>query len=215
MTCSDLDAVKEAGYQVSEDVARLNSSKKLRVRKETLVEFKARIDAQNKEWQKEREVYDLAHSGKKVTVKTEVLEQRLRQLSGNPETLKGNPALAVINNPEKLKKLQKAVGIKGNKYHAIRTWSELCQRTFDSKAEARRGEDLAFLLKANQIEDLRYQISFKLCKEPQITVTLDFTYLDKNIGRIYEDVKGVLTRDSRTKYAWLKQLHGVDVRLVK
>jgi len=125
-----------------------------------------------------------------------------------------NPATAIINDPVKVKKLRKAVGIGENKYHAVRTWSELCQRTFDSKAEARRGEDLFMLQKAREIEDLRYQTSFKLCEKPKITVTLDFTYLE-NGERIYEDVKGVLTRDSRTKYAWLEQKHRVAVRLIR
>src|SRR3990167_1403871 len=74
-----------------------------------------------------------------------------------------NPATAIINDPVKVKKLRKAVGIGENKYHAVRTWSELCQRTFDSKAEARRGGELALLLKTRRIEDLRYQISFQLC----------------------------------------------------
>ena len=117
-----------------------------------------------------------------------------------------NPASAVINNPMKLKK--------GNKYHAVRTYSMLCDRTFDSKAECQHGEGLYLIQKAGDISDLRYQVKFVLCKSPKITVTIDFTYLE-NGKRIYEDVKGVLTRDSRTKYAWLQQLFGISVKLVK
>jgi hypothetical protein len=127
---------------------------------------------------------------------------------------RGNPINAVKEMPpEKVKKLRKAVGI-GNKYHAIRTYSALCDRTFDSKAEATYGEGLAMALKARAIEDLRYQVKFVLCEKPKITVTIDFTYLE-NGRRIYEDVKGVLTRDSRTKYAWLKEKYGVEVRLIR
>ncbi len=101
-----------------------------------------------------------------------------------------------------------------NKYHARRTYSQLCGRIFASKAEARRGEELALLLRAGEIEDLRYQVRFKLCRKPKITVTIDFSYLEKD-ARIFEDVKGVLTRDSRTKYAWLKAKHGIEVKLIR
>ena len=101
-----------------------------------------------------------------------------------------------------------------NKYHALRTYSELCGRVFDSRAEAVRGEELALLERAGQIEDLRYQVKFVLSVSPKITVSIDFSYVE-NGKRIYEDVKGVLTRDSRTRYAWLKQLHGIPVKLNK
>ena len=105
-----------------------------------------------------------------------------------------------------------------NKYHAQRTYSELCGRMFDSKAEKRRGEALALLERAGEIQDLDYQILFKLCDKPKITVTIDFTYEEMGKGkrrRIYEDVKGVLTRDSRTKYAWLEQRFGIHVNIIR
>jgi len=152
MTRSDIDTLKEAGYEVSEDVAKLN---------------------------------------------------------------RGKPASEVINNPEKPRKLRKAVGIReSNKYHAVRTYSELCDRTFDSKAECQHGEGLYLIQKAGDISDLRYQVKFVLCETPKITVSIDFSYLEKG-KRVYEDVKGVLTRDSRTKYAWLAEKHRVTVRLTK
>jgi hypothetical protein len=111
----------------------------------------------------------------------------------------------------------------GNKYGSIRTWSELCQRTFDSKAEAKRGEELALLELAGVIRGLAYQCPFRLCEHPKITVTVDFVYrvsgdTDEENGRYYfvhEDVKGVLTRDFRTKLAWLKEKYGIDVKLVR
>lgn len=110
-----------------------------------------------------------------------------------------------------------------NKYHAKKTWSELCQRTFDSKAEARRGEELRLLELAGEIKHLEYQIPFRLCVKPKITITIDFRYrawdgyveFDGNGYDVYEDVKGMLTRDSRTKLAWLKEKYGVDVTLIK
>lgn len=100
-----------------------------------------------------------------------------------------------------------------NKYHAKRTFSELCQRTFASKAECVRGEELRMLELAGEIYALEYQPRFLLCEKPRVTITLDFKYLE-NGGWIYEDVKGVLTRDSRTKLAWLKELTGIDVKLI-
>ena len=101
-----------------------------------------------------------------------------------------------------------------NKYHAKKTWSELCQRMFDSKAEARRGEELRMLELAGEIEDLRYQVRFVLFKEPKITITIDFSYLEKG-ERVFEDVKGVLTREFRVKLAWLKRTRRIDVTLIK
>ena len=111
-----------------------------------------------------------------------------------------------------------------NKYHAVNTWSELTQRVFDSKAEARRGEELALLERGGVISDLQYQVKFVLCDKPKVTITIDFAYVeDGTFGeyeipvkvRKYEDTKGVLTRDFRTKLAWLEQLHGIRVTLSK
>lgn len=101
-----------------------------------------------------------------------------------------------------------------NKYGAKRTWSNLCQRTFASKAEAVRGEELRMLEMAGEIEELEYQAKFILSEHPRITITIDFAYWENN-RHIYEDTKGVLTRDFRTKLAWLKEKYGVDVVLTK
>ena len=101
-----------------------------------------------------------------------------------------------------------------NKYNAKRTYSELCQRWFASKLEAKRGEQLRLMEMAGEIGILKYQIPFVLSKNPKITVTIDFFYVKPLEGGIYEDAKGVLTRDSRTKYAWLEQKLGIKVKLV-
>ena len=100
------------------------------------------------------------------------------------------------------------------KYGAVRTYSQLCGREFASKWEAQRGEELALLQKAGEIEELKYQLRYILSIKPRITITLDFSYIQ--YGRlIYEDAKGVLTRDFRVKLAWLKEKYGVNVRLVR
>ena len=103
-----------------------------------------------------------------------------------------------------------------NKYHAKRTWSELCQRTFASKAECLRGEELRLLELGREIWGLEYQVPFTLSAHPKVTITIDFSYWEWGKGeRVYEDVKGVLTRDFRTKLAWLKQLFDIDVILTR
>lgn len=110
-----------------------------------------------------------------------------------------------------------------NKYGAIKTYSELCGRTFDSKAEARHGEELRLLELAGKIKNLEYQIPFKLCDKPRIKITIDFKYrkwdgyieFDGGGYDVYEDVKGILTRDSRTKLAWLKEKYYIDVKLIR
>ena len=108
-----------------------------------------------------------------------------------------------------------------NKYGARRTHSQLCNRTFDSKAECIRGEELRLLELVGEIESLQYQVRFMLSQKPKVAVTIDFQYRvsitqDDFSGEwIYEDYKGVLTRDFRTKLAWLKEQQGIDVKLIR
>jgi len=101
-----------------------------------------------------------------------------------------------------------------NKYSAIREYSALCQRYFHSKLEARRAEELYLLQEAGEIEDLKYQVPFKLSGEPKVTIKIDFSYIEGGV-RKYEDAKGVLTRDFRTKLAWLKQLQNIEVIITR
>jgi hypothetical protein len=105
-----------------------------------------------------------------------------------------------------------------NKYHAKKTVSALCERTFDSRAEARRGEELKLLEKAGAISELKYQVPFQLCLKPNIKIRIDFQYIETSSGRlIHEDTKGQTSgsgfREFRVKMAWLKEKFGVDVFL--
>lgn len=103
----------------------------------------------------------------------------------------------------------------GNKYGAVRTYSELCGRFFASKAEARRGEELALLERAGEISNLEYQPVFKLFDRPKITYTADFRYTE-NGREVVEDVKGMgVTRETRVKLAWLKQTQNIEVKLIR
>lgn len=101
-----------------------------------------------------------------------------------------------------------------NKYGARRTYSNLCERWFASKMECVRGEDLKALELYGQIANLEYQKRFVLNEKPKVSITVDFAYTADGIQR-YEDTKGVLTRDFRTKLAWLKEKYNVDVILSK
>lgn len=99
-----------------------------------------------------------------------------------------------------------------NKYRAIRTYSDHLNRWFASKKEANRAEELALAQKLGGISALEFQNRFILSDKPRVTITIDFYYVQDG-KQIYEDTKGVLTRDFRTKLAWLKKLYGVDVVL--
>ena len=115
-----------------------------------------------------------------------------------------------------------------NTHHAVKVWSELCQRTFDSRAEAVRGEELWLLQKAGEISDLQFQVVFILSVKPRVKITIDYAYcLGHNLAaRVYEDAKGWrltkktkklvprVERDFRVKLAWLKSAYGIDVKLV-
>ena len=101
-----------------------------------------------------------------------------------------------------------------NKFHAKRTWSNFCERWFSSKAECVRSEELKALELYGAIENLEYQKRFVLSESPRVTITIDFAYKEDGIQK-YEDTKGVLTRDFRTKLCWLKEKYDVDVLLGK
>ena len=101
-----------------------------------------------------------------------------------------------------------------NKYRAKRTWSELNQRWFASKLEARRADELRLLEMAGEITGLEFQKKFVLCEKPRITISIDFVYTENDVVK-YEDTKGVLTRDFRTKLAWLEEKRGMSVELIR
>lgn len=104
--------------------------------------------------------------------------------------------------------------VSSGRNNARRSYSHLCQRTFDSATEARRGEHLAMLERAGAISGLLYQPVYVLCERPRVTYRPDFTYLlDGKL--VVEDVKGTLTRELRVKLAWLRDKAGVEVDLVR
>jgi len=99
-----------------------------------------------------------------------------------------------------------------NKFHAVRTYSHHLERWFASKKECDRAEELALAQKLGGISYLEFQKKFILSKSPKVTITIDFAYCEDG-KQIFEDSKGVLLRDTRTKLAWLKQKFGISVIL--
>ena len=70
--------------------------------------------------------------------------------------------------------------------------------------------------KAGLISRLQYQPSWVLCKRPKITYTADFAYVKAGSSlHTIEDVKGVLTRETRVKLAWLKEKFGIEVTIIR
>lgn len=101
-----------------------------------------------------------------------------------------------------------------NKYNAKRTYSTLCNRTFDSKLERERGEQLRLLEMAGEISCLSFQVKYVLSLDPKVAVVIDFAYLQHGM-EVLEDAKGVLTEAARVKYAWVKDKYGIEVKLWK
>ena len=100
------------------------------------------------------------------------------------------------------------------KYNAKRTYSPMLNMTFASKLEAGRAEELWLMQRAGLISDLQFQVKFKLSERPKVSITIDFAYKQRETGaQFYEDSKGYLTRDFRTKLAWLKKWRDIDVIL--
>lgn len=107
---------------------------------------------------------------------------------------------------------------RGNKYSAKRTTVDGI--TFDSKHEAKRWMELRILEKAGEIDNLKRQVPIMLQGKngPILTrngrnmrLTVDFSYLDcKAGGIIYEDAKGVPTRDYEVRRA-IAAAQGIDV----
>ena len=102
-----------------------------------------------------------------------------------------------------------------NKYGARKTYSALCKRTFDSIREASYADELWLRQYAGDIGELEFQVPFVLSKKPSVKVIVDFKYWDAEGNIIFEDVKGFMQPTSRIKFAWLKQLFGIEVQIVR
>lgn len=85
---------------------------------------------------------------------------------------------------------------------------------FDSRAEARRYQDLKLLQQAGEISGLELQPKYPLVVNGvKIGLyTADFKYTDCSNGlEIVEDVKGMRTRDYVLRKKLVKALYGIDI----
>jgi len=106
-----------------------------------------------------------------------------------------------------------------NKFNAIKTTVDGLQ--FDSRAEARRWQELKLLERAGEIERLERQVPFSLVVEGQkiATYTADFRYWTTKSPkeRIVEDVKSPPTakkRDFILIRKLMRAIHRVDITVV-
>lgn len=95
---------------------------------------------------------------------------------------------------------------------------------FDSKAEARRWQELRYMEVAGRIRDLRRQVPIPLegrdgpirsPKGRQLVYRADFVYVEAETGAtVVEDAKGYETKDYKLKRAILAA-QGVEIREVR
>lgn len=108
------------------------------------------------------------------------------------------------------------------KYHNKKT--EADGIVFDSKAEARRYEELRMMEKMGLIHGLERQVPFVLIrgqrwrsggrKHPDTIYKADFVYFE-NGNKIVEDVKGFRTAVYRIKRELMKDRYGIEIREVR
>lgn len=92
----------------------------------------------------------------------------------------------------------------GNKKH----------RGYDSKREARRAEELAWMQRAGEIQDLREQVRFELVPKQEgeraVHYIADFVY-SKDGQTVVEDAKGHRTAMYRLKRKLMLWVHGIRI----
>ena len=92
-------------------------------------------------------------------------------------------------------------------------------KTFDSKKEAKRYQELYSLTLGRHIQDLRLQVPFDLIPAQkingkhhrQVRYIADFVYLE-NGKQVVEDVKGYRTREYAIKKRLMKLFYDIDIR---
>ncbi len=89
---------------------------------------------------------------------------------------------------------------------------------FDSRAEARRWQELKLLERAGEIAGLERQVRFSIDwnGSPITTYVADFVYIDCRTGaRIVEDIKGVATPEFKLKAKLFEANYGFPITVVK
>lgn len=103
---------------------------------------------------------------------------------------------------------------RGNKFGAVRT--EFDGVVYHSRREAQRARQLATLLRAERIRELRRQVKYvlKVGEAVICSYVADFVYLSYEHGQwrqVVEDVKGMRTREYLLKKRLMKALHNIDI----
>lgn len=108
------------------------------------------------------------------------------------------------------------------KYHNTKTVVD--DMVFDSKAEARRWQQLRLMEHGGIIRDLRRQVPYVLIKPfrwpsgkacPKTVYKADFVYTIEGTGEVVvEDVKGVLTPEYKLKKKLMMEKFGIEIKEV-
>lgn len=107
-----------------------------------------------------------------------------------------------------------------NKYRAKKTVSHGI--TFDSRAEARRYDELLILARTGEVTNIRRQVPFLLAPavklqgrtKPAIKYIADFCY-DSWGKPVVEEVKGAITPVFRIKQHLMATVHGIHLNIVR
>lgn len=104
--------------------------------------------------------------------------------------------------------------LKENKYHNRKVTVDGI--TFDSVKEASRYQELKMLERAGEITALVRQVKIELIPKTKLYRACyyipDFTYFDKRVQKtIYEDVKGMKTKEYLLKRKLLYWRHGIEI----
>lgn len=110
-----------------------------------------------------------------------------------------------------------------NKFHAQKTVID--GEKFDSRAEAKRWQELKLLERAGEITHLERQPVFrfvcacgcevKTSRGSIAKYTADFQYRDKQGNRHVEDVKGIITEAAKLRIAVAEALYKMKVEIIK
>ena len=114
-----------------------------------------------------------------------------------------------------------ARGTKALSKYGNKKW-ELDGQVFDSQREARRYQELRWLLRMGLISNLQRQVPFELIPtqrrnnkviERPVKYVADFVYME-NGERVVEDAKGVRTKEYVIKRKLMLQRYGIQIREV-
>jgi hypothetical protein len=104
--------------------------------------------------------------------------------------------------------------LKENKYH--NKWVEVDGIKFPSIKEAERWKTLRLMERAGEIVGLNRQVKIELVPKSNlfraVYYVADFVYFDKRTGKtVYEDSKGMKTKEYLLKRKLLYWRHGIEI----